>query len=168
MGAEVWGTLAVNDHMHREALLRNLLLFDRLVIPKPDTPAERDRWYHPDENNPEQTWDPDGLDDVLRILRTQRQDPLDSLAWEVDWSYERWTAEKSRRDGRSPPWVPRPLSGSHSPHQMPPSGPSPGCAASPAGKRNRTPEPRPLNGASLFASAADHPKIFTPVAGPAA
>ena len=32
MGAEVWGTLAVNDHMRRDALLREILLFDRLVF----------------------------------------------------------------------------------------------------------------------------------------
>jgi len=98
MGAEVWGTLAVNDHMRRDALLREILLFDRLVFPVPATEHERDRWYHPSEDSPKETWDPDGLDEVLRVLGSQRDpDPAEEpLAWVSDWSLERWQAGKSR------------------------------------------------------------------------
>jgi hypothetical protein len=35
MAAEVWGTCAVNDHLREQPFLRELLLFDRLVVPYP-------------------------------------------------------------------------------------------------------------------------------------
>lgn len=98
MGAEIWGTLAVNDHKRRDALVRQVLLFDRLVIPVPATSAERERWRRPNERDPDETWDPDGLDAVLKILGTQRREDAggDSLAWESDWTLERWQAGRSR------------------------------------------------------------------------
>ena len=43
---ELWGSLSVNDHVRRRALVAQVLLFDRLVIPVPpdgDTEQER-RW----------------------------------------------------------------------------------------------------------------------------
>jgi hypothetical protein len=98
MGAEVWGTLAVNDHMQRAALLREVLLFDRLVVPVPATAEERTRWYHPNPNNPDETWDPDGLDNLLKILGTQRHPSTGGapLVWESDWDEQRWQANRSR------------------------------------------------------------------------
>lgn len=100
MGAQVWGTLAVNDHTQRHALLREVLLFDRLVVPVPATKKERDRWKEPNRSNPRETWDPDGLDQVLRILGSQRRaSPAgEPLAWESDWDLQRWQAGKSRAE----------------------------------------------------------------------
>src|SRR4051794_31641805 len=98
MGPEVWGTLAVNDHLRRDALLREVLLFDRLVIPVPDTRAERERWRHPNPDDPSETWDPEALDAVLAVLGTQfrHTDAGADLAWESPWNEERWQAGKSR------------------------------------------------------------------------
>ncbi len=47
MGPQIWGTLAVDDHRRVEALVRQVLIFDRLVIPVPATGAERERWMSP-------------------------------------------------------------------------------------------------------------------------
>jgi len=98
VGAEVWGTLAVNDHLRRDALLRQVLLFNQLVIPVPPTAAERERWKHPNAADLDETWDPDWLDTVLSILGTQRRPTAagSSLAWECDWDQERWQAGRSR------------------------------------------------------------------------
>jgi NADPH:quinone reductase-like Zn-dependent oxidoreductase len=46
----VWGTFSVRDHLRPEAFLREVLVFDRLVIPYPDpeVPGEWERWRRPD------------------------------------------------------------------------------------------------------------------------
>ncbi len=100
MGPQIWGTLAVDDHRRVEALVRQVLIFDRLVIPVPATGAERERWMSPNEHDPTETWDPDHLDTVLHILGTQRRESAGEapLAWESDWTLERWQASKSRAE----------------------------------------------------------------------
>jgi hypothetical protein len=100
MGGEVWGTVAVNDHCRSDAFLREVLLFDRLVIPVPSSPEERDRWRHPNPHDPAETWHPGALDAALSVLGTQRRPFKDgtALAWESPWDTDRWQAGKSRLD----------------------------------------------------------------------
>ncbi|MEU7003211.1 hypothetical protein [Nonomuraea sp. NPDC046570] len=96
MGAQLWGTYAVNDHCQPGVLARGVLLFDRLVLPVPETSEERARWRHPD-----QSWDPDGLDRALAVLGTQQAKPNNggaSLAWKVPWTKEKWILERSRTE----------------------------------------------------------------------
>ena len=98
MGAELWGTFAVNDHCRLNAFAREVLLFDRLVVPVPATGQERDRWRRPNPASPRETWDPDRLDTLLGILGSQRHEGQNGgrLAWEADWDEYRWKYEKSR------------------------------------------------------------------------
>ena len=44
MAFERWGSFSVRDHLAPNSLVANLLLFDRLVIPVPDSDAETKRW----------------------------------------------------------------------------------------------------------------------------
>jgi hypothetical protein len=89
---EVWGTCAVNDHRRREAFLREILLFDRLVVPVPSTKEERERWRRPNPNDPDETWDPDLLDEFLGVLGTQDTSGHNGarLVWTSPWTEQRW------------------------------------------------------------------------------
>jgi hypothetical protein len=73
--APVWGTFSVHDHLHDEAFLREVLVFDRLVIPYPDpeTPGEWARWERPDPSDLSVTWNPGLLKDILKILGTEAE-----------------------------------------------------------------------------------------------
>jgi hypothetical protein len=57
MEAERWGTLSVKDHLDAQALIADLLLYDRLVFPVFSGPGERTRWRG-------EQWDP-GLQENL-------------------------------------------------------------------------------------------------------
>src|ERR1700694_3347983 len=98
MGAQVWGTFAVNDHLVTNAFAREVLLFDRLVLPVPADDIERERWRRPNPKNPDETWDPDRLNRILEIVGSQRTEGKDGarLAWEADWTKDKWEFEKSR------------------------------------------------------------------------
>jgi hypothetical protein len=100
VGAPVWGTFSVQDHCHGEAFVREALLFDRLVIPYPDPdyPGERERWKHPNKNNPSESWDPDRLDALLDVLGTKDKPGHNGaqLVVTVMWSPQTWYAIKSR------------------------------------------------------------------------
>jgi hypothetical protein len=100
MSREVWGTCAVNDHLRREPFLRELLLFDRLVIPYPADDEERNRWRDPNPADPAETWDPERLDELLDVLGTQHRPGQGGarLTWTSPWSSERWQAGKTRRE----------------------------------------------------------------------
>lgn len=97
---EVWGTCAVNDHLRSGAFVRELLLFDRLVVPYPDTEEERERWMDPNPADPLETWDPDRLDELLKIIGTQHEPGHEGArcAWTVRWSQARWHAGRTRRE----------------------------------------------------------------------
>jgi hypothetical protein len=41
---ERWGTLSVKDHLDAQALVADLLLYDRLVFPVISGARERTRW----------------------------------------------------------------------------------------------------------------------------
>jgi hypothetical protein len=95
---ELWGTFAVNDHCRRHAFVREVLAFDRLVLPKPADAKERTRWQKPDPSNPLLTWNPDGLDELLDVLGTQKRRGHRGAqcAWVVKWSESQWQHERSR------------------------------------------------------------------------
>lgn len=69
----MWGTFSVLDHLAPEPFLREVLVFDRLVVPYPDpnTPGEWDRWIHPDPANLQLTWNPARLEEILTVLGTE-------------------------------------------------------------------------------------------------
>jgi hypothetical protein len=120
MGREVWGTVSVKDHCSPNPFVREVLLFDRLVLPVPIDEKERKRW---ETNN----WDPSRLDRIREILGTQdipaepdppdpkrgwlqsvlrRQWrsrpnlPRDPLTWDSPWSEERWKSNTSYDEER--------------------------------------------------------------------
>jgi hypothetical protein len=90
----------VNDHCRAGAFAREILLFDRLVVPTPATTRERQRWRHPNPENPKESWEPDLLDELLAILGTQEEagEGGARLVWTAPWSERLWTEERSRRD----------------------------------------------------------------------
>lgn len=100
MGAPVWGTFSVRDHCPREAFLREVLLFDRLVVPYPDpyVAEERQRWRQPDPAAPSETWDPDRLDELLGILGTEEAPGWNGakLVQRVMWSPATWDLLRSK------------------------------------------------------------------------
>jgi len=81
MGREVWGTYAVNDHCVPDAFVRDVMLYDRLVIPTPDDGSEWDRWRKSD-------WEPDKQARLLDILGDR--------AVRVPWTAERQADWKNR------------------------------------------------------------------------
>jgi hypothetical protein len=73
MGIERWGAFSVVDHRDARKLAADVLLYDRLILPKP--PAwDRERWRLKD-------WDPDGLD--------RRLEQLGDRAIPATWDLER-------------------------------------------------------------------------------
>lgn len=76
MTTEVWGTFSVADHMSAGAFLKEVMLFDRLVVPVPpeDDRAEHKRW----ESN---GWDPERQ---ARLLS-----PLEDRVVKVPWDEHR-------------------------------------------------------------------------------
>lgn len=70
MSTERWGTLSVKDHVGTQALVADLLLYDRLVFPVFSGLGERVRWR-------QEHWDPD--------LQEQRIEQLGDLAIAVPW-----------------------------------------------------------------------------------
>ncbi|MEQ1619805.1 MAG: hypothetical protein ABL919_00265 [Methylococcales bacterium] len=74
MSVERWGTLSVKDHLNLEALVGDLLLYDRLVFPVFSGVNERTRWR--DEN-----WDPD--------LQESQIEWLGDLAVKAEWDEQR-------------------------------------------------------------------------------
>jgi hypothetical protein len=61
MTRERWGTFSVKDHKMPRAFVADVLLYDRLIIPTPSDPTERERWFSVG-------WSPDTLDKKLELL----------------------------------------------------------------------------------------------------
>lgn len=61
MSRERWGTFSVRDHTRKQPFAADVLMYDRLVIPRPSDPAEESRWS-------KAGWDPDRLNDLLDVL----------------------------------------------------------------------------------------------------
>src|SRR5215212_8172400 len=68
-----WGVYSVRAHMDMRALAREILLYDRLVLPVPEDLDEADRWD-------DQGWDTRQLDYVAKHLG--------DLVHLVPWSHE--------------------------------------------------------------------------------
>lgn len=77
MSNPVWGTFSVIDHTQPEAFLREVLLYDTLVVPYPRDGEERRRWLQPNDDVPSESWDPDRLDQLLHLLGIQSFPSLD-------------------------------------------------------------------------------------------
>jgi hypothetical protein len=97
---EVWGTFAVNDHLEPGAFLREVLLFDRLVVPVPSSDQERLRWFAPNPVDPSESWDPDRLDELLSVLGTQHEAGYNGsqLVRTSPWDLDRWQSSKAKRE----------------------------------------------------------------------
>jgi hypothetical protein len=98
MAPELWGTFAVDDHCRANAFVRDVLLFDRLVLPFPSTPEERRRWCQPNDEVPGETWDPDRLDQLIALLGSQHAPGHNGarLAFTAPWSKDKWQFESSK------------------------------------------------------------------------
>ncbi len=84
MAFEHWGSLSVADHVNTEALIANVLLYDRLVIPVMVDQLDRDeRAYWVSHG-----WDPD--------LQLERLDQLKELAIRRPWNAKRRETFKTR------------------------------------------------------------------------
>lgn len=98
----VWGTFSVRDHLRPEAFLRELLVFDRLVIPYPDpmVPGEWQRWRRPDPAKPSVSWNPGRLDQILKVVGTESEAGYNGakLAQRSMWSPATWLHIKSKLD----------------------------------------------------------------------
>ena len=77
MAIERWGTLSVADHNDLSALVANVLLYDRLVIPMYTESDDRDELEYWDEKN----WDP--------VAQLARRKQLGGLAIECAWDKTR-------------------------------------------------------------------------------
>lgn len=78
MTRERWGTFSVSDHTLPQAFAADVLMYDRLIIPRPGDLAERARWASEECN-----WNPDRLDSLLEVLRA---DEPDGRAITVPWN----------------------------------------------------------------------------------
>jgi len=78
MRFERWGTFSVKDHIGAHALSAEVLLYDRLVLPRAVNPNVRNRWA-------DNGWDPDRLDSFLNILKV---DQPDGHALAIPWTEE--------------------------------------------------------------------------------
>ena len=79
MGRERWGTFSVRDHTLNQPFAVDVLMYDRLVIPRPADSIERGRWSV-------SGWEPDRLDSILAVLRTDG-DEKKRHAITVDWNH---------------------------------------------------------------------------------
>jgi hypothetical protein len=73
---ERWGTFSVKDHTRKHPFAADVLMYDRLVIPRPSDEAERSRWV-------QNGWNPDRLDKILEVLEV---DEPEGHAVSVTWT----------------------------------------------------------------------------------
>jgi hypothetical protein len=82
MKIELWGTFSVRDHLRKRPFVAEVLLYDRLMIPRPTMPEEEK--LEPGEENQfarwsRRGWEPERLREFLDILREG------DLAVELPW-----------------------------------------------------------------------------------
>lgn len=86
MPFERWGSLSVDDHIDTEALIANVLLFDRLIIPvMTEQPDRNERAYWVSKG-----WDP--------TLQSERLNLLDDLVVRRPWNEQRRSIFRTRLD----------------------------------------------------------------------
>jgi hypothetical protein len=90
------------DHLRPEAFLRDVLVFDRLVVPYPDpeVPGEWQRWRRPEPDKPSVSWNPGRLDQILKVVGTESEAGYNGarLAQRSMWSPCTWQNIKSNLD----------------------------------------------------------------------
>ena len=79
MSRERWGTFSVRDHVRECPFASDVLMYDRLVIPRPADTEERSRWS-------KAGWDPDRLDSLLEVLGVCDAEKPNGHAVTVDWN----------------------------------------------------------------------------------
>jgi hypothetical protein len=84
MARQVWGTFSVKDHCASNAFVAEVMLYDRLVIPRPPDEKERTRWQ-------KEGWQPERLDQLLEILGER--------AYVIDWDDARQQKWSNRFHG---------------------------------------------------------------------
>src|SRR6266568_999275 len=96
---ELWGTFSVKDHVRPRAFVAEVLLYDRLVIPRPPTreeeqrlPGEADQSVRWGANG----WKPGRLRDLLDILGEHE------LAIELPWGDQARRDWQKLYDGKDP------------------------------------------------------------------
>jgi hypothetical protein len=81
MKTELWGTFSVRDHLRNRPFVTEVLLYDRLMIPRPPTAEEEE--IEPGEKTQgtgwPKEWEPNKLRELLNILREK------DLAVELPW-----------------------------------------------------------------------------------
>lgn len=95
MKTELWGMFSVKDHLRKRPFVAEVLLYDRLVIPRPPTPDEE----MPEPGKEDQVarwirhkWKPNRLRELLEILQEAQLPAGGQLALELPWG------EKARED----------------------------------------------------------------------
>ena len=86
MKTERWGTLSVKDHLDAQALIADLLLYDRLVFPVFAGPNERTRWRG-------EHWGPDLQESLIEELGVD-------IAVKAPWDETRREQYKDLREAR--------------------------------------------------------------------
>lgn len=76
---ERWGTFSVRDHMTAAPFVSDVLLYDRLIIPVPDSGD-----HSAEEAAIWRRWQPEKLNDCLNILKVKTE-KTDGLALTVPW-----------------------------------------------------------------------------------
>lgn len=83
MVRERWGTYSVKDHKNTQSLIADVLLYDRIVLPRPPNDEETERWE-------KLGWDP--------YLLEKRLEQLGPLSVKVPWSKDRQKIYKKKMD----------------------------------------------------------------------
>jgi hypothetical protein len=99
---ELWGTFSVRDHLRPRAFVTEVLLYDRLVIPRPPTldeerpkPGEQSQLERWAANG----WKPDRLDQLLDVMREH------DLTIELPWGEQARDDWKKLYDGANLPEI---------------------------------------------------------------
>ncbi len=75
---ERWGTFSVRDHLRKQPFAADVLIYDRLVIPFPANPKQRDEWS-------KSKWAPRRLKSLLKVLRVEGDEfkrPAIAVPWD--------------------------------------------------------------------------------------
>jgi hypothetical protein len=81
---ELWGTFSVRDHLDERPFVADLMLYDRLIVPVPADPKERERWERPDL-----AWDPGWQSKVLDTVHRLEKKSNQQLIIRVPWNEHR-------------------------------------------------------------------------------
>jgi hypothetical protein len=111
---ELWATYSVEDHLNPRALAADILLFDRLVFPVPETPsipANSGPDYDPGPvdwiPDPKEVarwktngWDPEGQSRLLKLL----EKVIRKVPWDIEHQ-ERWREEVKKLPANLPDYA---------------------------------------------------------------